>query len=95
MGNVGEVGWGSRVSGAVGDMGAAGGPVWAGRLAGLGGPVGGQAYFLYFVLFFYIFFLFCLFNLSNCFSFNKIPKWHLNCCYKLCHNHKKFQPKII
>ena len=37
MGNVGEVGWGSRVSGAVGDMGAAGGPVWAGRPDG---PVG-------------------------------------------------------
>ena len=47
-------------------------PGWAER------PRGGGS-FVYFVFFyFFIFFLVCLFNLSNCFSFNKIRKWHLN-----------------
>ena len=48
------------------DKGTAGGPVWAGRLAGLGGPVGGAGLFS---LFCFVFFCLCflLFIFLYCF----------------------------
>ena len=48
-----------------------------------------------FLFTFYLFFFSALFLVSLLFCFSKIPKWHLICCYQLCHNHKKFHPKII
>ena len=60
-------------------------------------PLGSRGGFLSFCFLFtfYLFFFSVLFLVSLLFCFSKIPKWHLICCYQICHNHKKFHPKII
>ena len=83
-----------------GDRGSVGG--WAGS-GGLGGPAqvgsvqggGLLSLSLLFPFTFFLFFFSVLFLVSLLFCFSKIPKWHLICCYQICHNHKKFHPKII